>query len=424
MNRPFKSFLKWSLRSDLGGIRLALGGADLASVFSTTDTERFEGLFRSRTDRLLEDLAHDPDPRIRAILSGLRFKASLSDRLNAHSQRLGPGQYLVEVNRGLIAFYVLMNALVTDTLNEPDMAMLLQGGLKRVVNGFVSIHLYLVGDSVERGEFVIDIDPLKKGLLIEMGLRDGDMIAMPWHMAWDHQLEFLLLHELGHYLTSGDEQPHDAACEFTADKYALATSRQIWRNAGAYHTSYCELFQLITFLYLDLHEFMLHGVENITDRTALAVGVSLAPRQFRHPPAFLRFCRAIDGIDRVSHMGRMLFQMTEQLFNSVKISVIRGEVDLRQFDRLAAARFHARLERHAKRHGGPASLVPPTLKGLRDTWTPETWMWHLPVTERGKAISVLMDDAHTPFYEALAGRFGECESFRAMNESLQGFRIM
>lgn len=427
MKRSLKQFFMWSLRSDLGGFGVALKGSNLTDIFSTNNADRVQSLFATRVERLREELQYDPDKNIQSILAHLKFEALLSDSLNAHSQLTANQQYVVEVNKGIIAFYVLLNAVVTDALNEPDIEKLLRGRYMTLLNSMVSIYLYLIDDELDRDDFELNVDPQKKGFLSGLGLADGDMIAMPWHMAWDHQLEFLLLHELGHCIFDDSQQQINGSREYAADQFAISTSRRIWLNQGTFHTSFCEFFQLIIFLYLDLHEFLLHGVENMVAHLATCMGVQLDPRRFRHPPALQRFCRAIDALDEVSHMGRTLFRLAEILMNSVKISVLRCEVDLLQFDRFASKRFHSRLKiRRSEKAIANLKIFKkmPSLNDLKTMWSPQTWLLHVPEKERDESISLLLDDEYTPFYDALVHKFGQSDNFRALHEGLNGYRIM
>jgi len=260
-----------------------------------------------------------------------------SDRFEAQSW-IRDGEGFVEVNTALPKALLLLNLATLayqDTLavprKEEERALILESLLNTFL--FLLDKPRVLRDL--RFRCMLSGDGFFKTLRVP---RDS-LLRAPRDFVRDHQLEFILLHELTHLAAlrdrSGEQALDDQEQEFEADGTAMRESRLIWAHSKTYHTGFCELFQLMLFLYLDFLEFLERARENVARQLIAWADKPLPQQRQRHPPAAARFERLLLRLGDMSQLAKALLPAAEGMFNELKVKMVCGTMDTSRFFQLA-----------------------------------------------------------------------------------------
>lgn len=389
-----------------------------------SDREAVEQMLADKTRHLLTFLQASADEPFRSRFAtikslSLRYipNADIAVKVITHA----PVAMEIQVSFGLVRFLACLNAHVMSALNTIGSEG--EGRrtfLKReILNALICL---LDKDDLIPGK-ALGVPLLEAdGFLAGMQIPFGQLEATAYTTAIEHQLELILLHEFFHV---ADDMYTGRDRELQADLFAIRMSRRRWGRDPATHTVFCEFFQLVLFIYLDLHEFLRNALDNavLFSRTAADEAVPIPRSVASHPEVYMRFQTVTQGLAGVSVTARYFFECTEYLFKALKREMVAGRHDLSGFKALANVRLQMHLKSHvcnqALFNGDPelAAVLEARMKTSPqiDVWT---WRNHLPnvniwLNEPGQFSLEeglkRLEAAERYLSPILADKFGDCE---------------
>ena len=278
------------------------------------------------------------------IVRKITFEYKDSMSITASTAKHGDGA-VIYLNTGLINFLTTINATLFsyidsnfNLVNNEDTTILKNKFAQLLFDCFN----YLFNSSKIYRHINIDIPLVKNGFFGQFE-SDNPKELEPFFSSVNHQLEFILLHEIAHILNQ-DFSEND--CDF----FAMKVSRKIWTK-NTYHTYSCEFLQLVIFLYFDFHEKYYKTRENLIkywnnkDKKELKFGTY----EYDHPPSVKRFEDIIKGLSQVSEITKYLYFLTNQLFDYTFDLLLFAELDLFDFHNITNIEKELRIQKYVHR---------------------------------------------------------------------------
>ena len=283
----------------------------------------------------------------------------------------------------------------------------------------------------------------KNGLLSTFGLsQEDDIFEAPLLMTFDHQIEYIVLHELGHFfhahfdasVGSAQNQSSEKK-ELDADMFAILTARNIWKSTDTFHTAYCEFFQLVLFLYFDLYDFLLNAISRASRLAIpdyLRGEIPESETTYAHPISASRFLNAILYLPSISATSQFFLSAVEHAFEKFKDDIILGKIDLSpivQLSRVNAQRVMNRWGHFEKDLSMDELFVHAFTSGdyhldgkILD---PNIWIRanNFERVEEESALKSLLNRERNTFSNNVVSLFGSLETERLVNEASRLFRI-
>ena len=364
----------------------------------------------------------------------------------ANSQLDEIGNYSINVSYEGLRLITILNAICLDIINQANTqenTKFLNDKFSKIAEAILYSFISFFDYEGVIGSCNQTINLEKKGLLSILGLRDDDYISkIPLLMNFDHQLEFIVLHELGHFFHSHFETSarsssniSDEYKELDADSFAILTARKIWSSTNKFHTVYCEFFQLVLFLYFDLYDFLSNAISRAS---RLSVPVYLRDKIPEseaidsHPISTSRFLNVIASLPRISSTSQFFLSAVEHVFEKFKDDMIRGKVDLSPIIQLSRVKAQRIMNRWGHfEHDIPMNKLDVHSFDSADyhldgkILNPNIWLRsnNFETKDWNKVLYDLMSRERNSFSKHIASLFGSLDSNKLVKEIENQFRI-
>jgi hypothetical protein len=326
----------------------------------------------------------------------------------------------VEVNTAIPTILSLLNVCVLSFLDASDDEAGKAADRHAMIEDAVDVFLRLLDAPDRLGDLRFRRRWRPEGFLRSFGFPEESIKSAPFDLMRDHQLEFVLLHEIAHVAAESSANPGAGALteskdpfeiEFEADRRAIIETRQLW--AKELHTSFCEAMQLAAFLYLDVLEFLEAALKQTGRRMVSWIDIPWSTRRDTHPPALARFNSALAVVAPPTHFARLLLTSFEEMLARLKHGLVIGAVDGTPFFRLARIAAHERLRLWMAESGEyPSALTDRLVINDRDSEDlvlgrgANPSIWFANETSKNVEAKVLKIAKARPFAEALLERCG------------------
>lgn len=280
------------------------------------------------------------------IISEIEFECESSSSLSASTVRVN-NVHKIKLSTGIIKFLSLLNSIVLSYYDKLESTISSkqenENELKEIDFQYGQLLFDAYSHFHDRNNIYRHISikvPLPEKGFFTLFKNDYPKELDPVFGSTNHQLEFIILHEIAHILNPNFN-------EFECDTFAFKLARKIWKNTS-YHTVVCEFYQFVIYIYYDFLEKYFESQENLMmlwnnkDKDFLKFKIN----KFNHTRAFDRFKYLLNSIDKISEHCKILLDCTNRLFDYTLDAVLYNDLELVHFYNIANIEKQLRIQKY------------------------------------------------------------------------------
>ena len=328
--------------------------AELRDVYFS----RLEQIYKeieSRSCRLMErefnvrDLASYLGPEI----TNVEVSVSRSPRVYA-SSIVRDNAVVISISCGLISYFASMNSLMLRMADRNEFGT----HTHELVSSATNIAIFHITSPRSEVSYNVLGHEAPSGVFKEF-LSKNSYYDSGLELALDHQLEFVLLHEIYHAIhpikdNASDEQK--LASEIAADVFAAKRVFRDWDDCDTYHTSFCEAAIFSIFLFYEFLDFFRSSGRKMINRLTSWADIPLPKKRITHPSNINRYTSTVQQYNKsISHFGAHLIKCFELMLDATKINIVTCGIDLTRLMQLFRITALERIE-HVMEITNPESM--------------------------------------------------------------------